>query len=62
MPASMSSAYPYGKTLEVTEGYDWPHSTLTRSTRARTATDAGPVDLIVRSTVAFLTDHPAPSP
>jgi hypothetical protein len=58
VPEALVEAFPHGTTLEVTEGYDWPHSTLTRYTRSRTQTSAGTVELLVRSTNSFLLSHP----
>lgn len=60
VPADIIARYPYGETPEVTEGYDWPHSTLTRYVRSRAGNAYGDVELLARSTVAFLVDHPEP--
>jgi hypothetical protein len=55
VPQAMVEAFPAGETPEFTEGYDWPHSQLTRFTRA---VDAGQgIELRVRSTVSFLLEH-----
>jgi hypothetical protein len=59
VPRALVERFPAGSTPEVTEGYDWPHSTLSRYARARADTDAGPIELLVRSTVSFLLSHEA---
>ena len=58
VPRAMVDAFPHGTTPEVTEGYDWPHATLSRYTRARADTEFGPIELLVRSTSYFLLEHP----
>ncbi len=57
IPQSLVEALPYGDTPEVTEGYDWPHSELTRYTRHTRATEHGPAALVVRSTTSFRLRH-----
>ncbi len=57
IPASMLDSFPYGQTPEVTEGYDWPHSELTRYTRHSADTEFGRVELVVRSTTYFQPSH-----
>jgi hypothetical protein len=58
IPQAMVDAFPTGDTPEVTEGYDWPHSELTRYTRARTTVDPGDAVLLVHSTTYFRLRHP----
>ena len=58
IPQAMVDAFPTGATPEVTEGYDWPHSELTRYTRARTPVDPGDAVLLVHSTTYFRLRHP----
>jgi hypothetical protein len=49
--------FPYGTTPEVTEGFDWPQSELTRYTASRVDTEYGPAELVVRSTTYFQVSH-----
>lgn len=58
VPQALVDEFPTGETPQVTEGYDWPHSELTRYTRSAQETDQGPAELLVRSTTHFLLDHP----
>ena len=58
IPAAMVERFPMGKTPEVTSGYDWPHSELTRYTRRSQSTAQGLATLVVRSTTCFLLSHP----
>jgi len=57
VPSSMVQEFPAGTTPEVTSGYDWPHSELTRYTRGVAQTAYGPAELMVRSTTYFLLGH-----
>lgn len=57
VPRQVIEQFPVGETPEVTEGYDWPHSELTRYTRSTEQADPGPVTLIVRSTTYFRFSH-----
>lgn len=54
---ALVEALPYGDTPEVTEGYDWPHSELTRYTRHTRETQHGAASLVVRSTAYFRLRH-----
>jgi len=54
---ALVEALPYGDTPEVTEGYDWPHSELTRYTRHTRETKHGAASLVVRSTTYFRLRH-----
>jgi hypothetical protein len=58
IPQALVEALPHGATPEVTEGYDWPHSELTRYTRSSVDVEQGPARLLVRSTAYFLLSHP----
>ena len=58
VPQALVEAFPMGETPEVTEGYDWPHSELTRYTRSTREVEQGPVALWVRSTTYFRLSHP----
>jgi hypothetical protein len=58
VPQALVEAFPHGTTPEVTSGYDWPHSELTRYTRSSVDEPEGPARLLVRSTAYFLLDHP----
>ena len=60
VPQAMVERFPHGETPEVTSGYDWPYSELTRYTRATRETGAGAAQLRVRSTSYFLLSHPEP--
>ncbi len=57
VPRALVEAFPPGETPEVTEGYDWPHSELTRYTRSTRPHDPGPATLVVRSTTYFRLRH-----
>lgn len=57
VPQELIEQFPVGETPEVTEGYDWPHSELTRYTRHTEEVGPGPVTLIVRSTTYFRFSH-----
>jgi hypothetical protein len=57
VPSAMVDAFPTGETPEVTEGYDWPHSELTRYTRSTADTSGGSASLVVRSSAYFLLRH-----
>jgi hypothetical protein len=58
IPQTLVEEFPHGTTPEVTEGYDWPHSELSRYTRSSEDVAEGPARLVVRSTVYFLMSHP----
>ena len=58
VPQALVEEFPHGTTPEVTEGYDWPHSELTRYTRSSVDEPQGPARLLVRSTAYFLVSHP----
>jgi hypothetical protein len=58
VPQAFVEEFPYGATPEVTEGYDWPHSVLTRYTRNSAQTDYGRAELVVRSSTYFQPSHP----
>ncbi len=58
IPQAIVEAFPTGETPEVTNGYDWPHSELTRYTRTSLDTEHGPAVLTVRSTTYFQMSHP----
>jgi hypothetical protein len=58
IPQALVEEFPHGTTPLVTEGYDWPHSELTRYTRSSADAAQGPARLVVRSTEYFLTSHP----
>lgn len=58
VPQELIERFPPGVTPEVSSGYDWPHSELTRYTRSTVDTPYGPARLVVRSTTSFLFDHP----
>jgi hypothetical protein len=58
IPQAFVEDFPYGTTPEVTSGYDWPHSELTRYTRSSVDEAQGPARLLVRSTAYFLLSHP----
>lgn len=53
IPRSLIERFPEGQTPDVTEGFDWPHSELTRYTRSV----AGAVELTLRSTTYFQLSH-----
>jgi len=57
VPRSFVEEFPYGTTPEVTEGYDWPFSELTRYTRSSKDVPQGSAQLRVRSTAYFLETH-----
>jgi hypothetical protein len=57
IPRALVKKFPYGETPQVTEGYDWPHSELSRLTRSEQMTSLGIARLIVRSTTYFLVSH-----
>lgn len=57
VPRSMVDAFPVGDQPQVTEGYDWPHSELTRYTRSTRSTEQGPASLVVHGTTTFLLRH-----
>jgi len=57
VPRALVEAFPRGETPEVTEGYDWPHSELTRYTRSTRSLEPGPATLVVRSTSYFRLRH-----
>ncbi len=58
LPQALVEALPHGETPEITAGHDWPHSELTRYTRASVDTELGPARLLVRSSSAFRFNHP----
>ena len=58
IPQALVEEFPHGETPEVTEGYDWPHSELSRYARSSEDVAAGPARLVVRSTAYFLMSHP----
>jgi hypothetical protein len=60
VPQALADDFPIGETPDVTEGYDWPHSQLTRYTRSSQETALGTAALVVRSTAYFQLSHPAP--
>jgi hypothetical protein len=57
VPQALLEQFPLGETPEVTEGYDWPHSELTRYTRGTKQVEPGAATLIVRSTSYFRFSH-----
>lgn len=57
IPQSIVEAFPIGQTPEVTNGFDWPHSELTRSTHTSLDSPYGPAVLTVRSTTYFQMSH-----
>ncbi len=58
IPQRFVETFPSGMTPEVTSGYDWPHSELTRYTASTKAVPQGLTRLMVRSTTYFLLSHP----
>jgi hypothetical protein len=60
VPQAFVEEFPYGETPIVTEGYDWPHSELTRYTRNSVVTEYGLAELVVRSSTYFQPSHPEP--
>jgi hypothetical protein len=58
VPRAIVEAFPIGETPEVTNGFDWPHSELSRYTRTSLDTVHGPAALTVRSTTYFQMSHP----
>jgi hypothetical protein len=58
VPQTFVEEFPYGETPVVTEGYDWPHSELTRYTRNSVDTALGRAELVVRSSTYFQPSHP----
>jgi len=58
VPQAFVEEFPHGETPLVTEGYDWPHSELTRYSRNSTETELGRAELVVRSTTYFQPSHP----
>lgn len=58
VPQAIVEAFPIGETPEITEGFDWPQSELTRYARDRGATASGAATLVVRSTIIFRYRHP----
>ena len=58
VPQAFVEEFPYGETPVVTEGYDWPHSELTRYTRNSVDTEYGRAELVVRSSTYFQPSHP----
>ncbi len=57
IPRALVEAFPGGETLLVTEGFDWPHSELTRYSRSRMSTKHGEAELLVRSSTFFRPNH-----
>lgn len=53
VPAALAAQLPTSGTPDVTSGFDWPHSELTRYTRQTVETDAGAARLTVDSTTYF---------
>lgn len=62
VPRALVERFPAGDTPDVTEGFDWPHSQLTRYRRTSLQTDRGDAALIVRSTTYFKLSHPEGTP
>ena len=58
IPQALVEAFPKGETPDVTNGFDWPHSELTRYTRTSIDTAQGEAVLRVRSTTFFQISHP----
>jgi hypothetical protein len=61
IPQAFVEEFPYGETPPVTEGFDWPHSELTRYTRNSADTEVGRAEIVVRSTAYFQPSHPDPN-
>ena len=58
VPQAFVEEFPYGETPLLTDGFDWPHSQLTRYTRNSTDTEYGRAELVVSSTTYFQPSHP----
>lgn len=58
IPQTLLDSFPAGDTPELTEGFDWPLSELTRYSRSRVQTESGAAAMVVRSTAYFPIRHP----